>query len=568
MMLGDMMRFTVIKKLFAGFLAVLFLMVGISWLGYSQLSQVNTSYTQLIKGRVYKINLIKDMLLTTKEEQYQVRGFLLLPTEQQQILYKKSKDRFHQLSQELETTLDTGQMKELLKELNHQHSNYEKLGDQVIELKKQNQMDEVIQVVKTAAPIIQNINEIIQKMISIQQDLIDKGNAESTSLVASTQERLLGLSLLALAAGAFIAYFISRVISKPVLQVAQAAEQIAAGNLTMDELKIKNKDEIGDLARSFNQMTRNLRNIIQQVRLYAEQVAATSEELTASAFETTKATEQIASVIQEVAVGSEKQVESVSHATGVLLEISRGMDQVSSSIQSVADVSVSTSQKANVGSNVVVRTIDQMNVVQHTVQSTSEVVNELGSKSKEIGQIVHLITEIASQTNLLALNAAIEAARAGEHGRGFAVVADEVRKLAEQSGQAAGQISSIIEEIQQQAEKAVNSMNNGTDAVQEGLQMVNQTGEFFKEIVQMIEEISVQSQEVAAVVEEVNASAQGTVEMMESVALISQQSSENTQHVAAAAEEQNASMEEISASSEALSQMAVELQEAMQKFKL
>ncbi|WP_374702708.1 methyl-accepting chemotaxis protein [Bacillus sp. V5-8f] len=244
------------------------------------------------------------------------------------------------------------------------------------------------------------------------------------------------------------------------------------------------------------------------------------------------------------------------------------MSKAAASIQAVADLADTANQKAHAGNHVVGDTVNQINTIQQKVGSTAEVVETLEKKSKEIGQIVDIITQIADQTNLLALNAAIEAARAGEHGKGFAVVADEVRKLAEQSGHAAGEIKALIMHIQMESTKAMQSMHEGTVSVGQGIDMVHQTGKAFKEISNLIEEVSFMSQEVSAIIEQVNASSKNTVDMMEEISYISKQSAANTQNVAASAEEQNASMEEISASSESLSRMAQELQETVSQFKL
>jgi len=234
----------------------------------------------------------------------------------------------------------------------------------------------------------------------------------------------------------------------------------------------------------------------------------------------------------------------------------------------VAEAAVSSNQETKKGNAVVVQTVVKMNDIHDKVESSANVVNTLGERSKEIGQIVSIITEISNQTNLLALNAAIEAARAGEHGRGFAVVADEVRKLAEQSGKAAEKIRSLIIEIQTETQKAVIAMNEGSIAVAEGIEQVRQTGESFQSITKMIEDMSAQSQEVSAVVKQVNANTQRMVEMAETITFISEQSASNTQSMAAASEEQLASMEEISSSSTSLARMAEDLQVIVNKFKV
>ncbi|MDL4843211.1 methyl-accepting chemotaxis protein [Aquibacillus rhizosphaerae] len=376
------------------------------------------------------------------------------------------------------------------------------------------------------------------------------------------------VTAIVLIASVIIALVVAKIIINPILVVVTRLQEVAKGDFSGDEIITKSKDEVGLLTNTMNDMVKGLRNLIERVRYTSEQVAASSEQLTASAEETSKATEQITTAVQEVSVGSEKQVDSINKTSEIVTEISKGMDQVAISITSVADLSIETNTKSAEGNEVVGRTIKQMSDVKEQVKNTSLVVNALGTKSSEIGQIVELITEIANQTNLLALNAAIEAARAGEHGKGFAVVADEVRKLAEQSGDAAGQISRLIGEIQTESIRAVDSMDAGSKSVEDGLQMVHQTGNSFNEIAKMIEDISSQSQEVSAIVEQVNAGSEEMVQTIETVANVSEQSAANAQNVAASTEEQLGSMEEITASAESLSQMAEELQDLVKRFKI
>lgn len=398
--------------------------------------------------------------------------------------------------------------------------------------------------------------------------LIGTMNKEEISREASTINQTIYLIIaLAVLFGGMLIILIVRSITSPLLMLVGATEKISQGDLTQ-QIDLNRRDEIGRLAGTFNQMTFSLRELIQQVSTSAEQVSASAEQLTASAQENSKATEQISMAVKEVSLGSEKQISSTTEAVQIVSEISKGMEQVTFSILSVADSSAVTKEQAAEGYQVVNQAIGQMNAVEEKVVSTSTLVNRLGEKSKEIGQIVGIITEISSQTNLLALNAAIEAARAGDNGRGFAVVADEVRKLAEQSGEAAGKIRELVEHIQQEIEKAVCSMDEGTHAVKEGMSRVYQTGGAFQRIVQRIDEISFQSQEVSAIVKEVNSGSQHMVEMMEELAQISQQSAGNMQSVTAAGEEQNASMDEIASAASELSHMSQELQKIISKFKV
>ncbi|RRJ64203.1 methyl-accepting chemotaxis protein [Paenibacillus oralis] len=374
--------------------------------------------------------------------------------------------------------------------------------------------------------------------------------------------------VISLVIGAVVAGLFVNSIVKPISIMAGQVEKVSNGDLTMEPLTFKNKDEVGRLAEGFNTMTGNLRELIRHVSDSSEQVAASSGELNESAQQTSKATEQIALSAQEVAVGAEQQVKTANDANEVVSEISKGMEQVAYSIQAVAEAAVTANEETMKGNEVVKQTVEQMGVVQERVEATARVIHSLGEKSSEIGEVVSLITEIANQTNLLALNAAIEAARAGEEGKGFAVVANEVRKLAGQSSAATEKIRTIIQDIQNETQGAVTAIQEGTYAVDEGLRQAQQTGDSFRTITKMIEEVSSQSQEVSAIVQEVSASSQNMVAMIEAVALISEQSAGNSQSTAAASEEQLASMEEISASATTLASMAGELQSMVAKFKV
>ncbi|MCR8658733.1 methyl-accepting chemotaxis protein [Paenibacillus endoradicis] len=375
-------------------------------------------------------------------------------------------------------------------------------------------------------------------------------------------------ALIILAIAMLLYFLLTRPIINRITASANSLQIIANGDFAQKEVEVKSNDETGVLMKSVNKVTKDLNTILTQVKDTSHHVAASSEQLMASTEQTSQASEQISTAIQEIALGSEKQLTNLTLANESVSEISRGMDQASQLIQNMADYSATVNDNAKFGTETVTKAIDQMSLVNRTVEETAKVIHILEEKSKEIDEVVEVITQIASQTNLLALNAAIEAARAGEHGKGFAVVADEVRKLADQSGKSADKVSELIGQVQAESYKAVQSMNLGTKVVGQGMEQVNQTGVVFNEIVTAISEISSQSQEVAAIVQEVNANSQEMVSIMGQVSTISQQSSYSTQSVAAYVEEQNASMEEVSTSATNLGHMAEDLKKLIDKFKV
>jgi len=365
-----------------------------------------------------------------------------------------------------------------------------------------------------------------------------------------------------------IAYYIAKRATLPILAILAATQKVAAGNLQVEPLKISSQDELGQLAEGFNTMLIELRDLITIVANSAEQVAASSEELTASAEQSAEAATHIAERITEVAAGTERQLYDINSSNSVIGNMTEGINQIAANSASLAKIVDKTTEAVRNGDKTVNITIEQMGNVEKTVFDSAQVVAKLGERSKEIGQIVTTISNIAGQTNLLALNAAIEAARAGEQGRGFSVVAEEVRKLAEQSQTAAKEIADLIVEIQNDTNEAILAMKQGTLEVKNGLDAVNITGAAFLDIRKLVEEMLSQINNISAEIQEMAAGSHQIVATVEDVARICQDTAGQSQSVSAATQEQSASMQEVAASSQALAKMAEDLQKAVIAFKL
>ncbi|AFQ44139.1 methyl-accepting chemotaxis protein [Desulfosporosinus meridiei] len=396
--------------------------------------------------------------------------------------------------------------------------------------------------------------------ISIPVDVINKPLADLRLLFS-----MLTFGLVLLVVG--VTFLMARKITRPLETLNNKAKSVAEGDLTV-EIEVVGKDESSQLADTFNVMVKNFKVILVGIVNNSQQLAASAEELTASADSVSASTEQMASSVQEVSDGVNNKLSGVEATAGSAKQVSMHMEKITRDIQKVTEGSLRTSEIAASGDNVVKKAINQMQSIGTKVNEASKVVNELGGKSDEIGQIVSLITNIASQTNLLALNAAIEAARAGEQGRGFAVVADEVRKLAEQSSDAAGKIRSLVDEIQHETTNAVQTMHDGSLAVNEGISMVNSAGEAFKDIVQGVNDFSLLTKTVVDVVREVSTSTEAIVNSVMEVANIPKEIASNLEGVVAGAEEQSFSMEEIRRASSELAKMAMEFQTSVAMFKL
>ncbi|GED67852.1 hypothetical protein BRE01_15540 [Brevibacillus reuszeri] len=408
----------------------------------------------------------------------------------------------------------------------------------------------------------------VDAIITYNSEHAERTGVESASLYETGKLTNITLGILSMITCLLLAFWLTINIRQPIQRLVVNMKEVSEGNLRVDPIVVKSRDEIHDLAHSFNEMTSSLQNLIRQVGTTSEQVAASAEQLNASAEQTSQATEQIAVTVQEVATATDRQQDSVERGTKSIDDISHGISHIAIKSQQASTLAVQVANIAGEGNQAIQAAVLQMNAIHDSIRELSGVVEGLGNHSQAIGQIIEVITGIANQTNLLALNAAIEAARAGEHGRGFAVVADEVRKLAEQSSRSAEQISQLINTIQSDTKHAMNSMEAGTREVQQGILVVHEAGETFGQIQMSIGTVSDQVHDVSAAAQEAAAHSEQVVDAIRQVSEVSAVTADGTQNVSAATEEQLAAMEEISSSATALSKMAEELQNMIGRFKV
>lgn len=363
-----------------------------------------------------------------------------------------------------------------------------------------------------------------------------------------------------------IQFFTLRRILSPVKELFTAINLVRNGDLTV-RLHSNAKGELGDLSRDFHIMVTNIKDMIQSVGETTEQVAASSEELLASAEKTTLFTNTVSQSILEIAEGIEKQEQATKESSKSLQSILGEIQEISTLTYNVSLDSQQMFKQAKAGEEFILGVNEQMEVLSITVNDSASSVKILGEKSTEIGKFVNIITEISSQTNLLALNASIEAARAGESSKGFAVVAEEVRKLAEQSEIAAKQITSVVQLIQDEIKKAMKFMDKGTDEVKGGIQVVQNAGSAFKEIIDLITAVTAKIGNVSESADRLSIDSKAVFNLVDELSLLARTSSNSTASTAALSEEQNVSIEEIQHSMLALSNIAANMQRLTSNFK-
>lgn len=560
-------QFTITKKLLGGFIAVLILMVTMLGISVYQLMKLNSDYEKLIDDRVTKLIHVKNLKTELSNLSTATRGYLLTGEQLYIDDYDQNLKLFDKNLKTLFTTTVDEEPKAYLRSIKANKEQYHEYTKKIRAYKMAGNTEGYLHLMKNdMREVATKFNKSTDKLVQYQQEKLEKGIEDATKEVNNATRSLIIIGVLSVIVGLAISIFISRLIARPVINISDAMNHVASGDLSIEPIKAKNRDEIGTLVQSFNKMTEDLRNVIRNISDSSSQVASSSEQLSASSEQSTSAAEQVARISQETAAGATQALSQFQEVTASIQELASGMEQIANSSTEMLESTETAANLTQKGTESVQSIVNQMNEIVRSVDQTTLLINSLGERSKEITGIVSLITNIADQTNLLALNAAIEAARAGEHGKGFAVVADEVRKLAEESKHSADKITEMITFIQKETEQAVTSMQAGNKQIEEGLSHTSYAQTAFSEITSSINEVTSKVQEVSASVEETNALSEQIALAISKVEEIAQQSYHNSQESSGASEEQLATMEEVSSSAQSLSVLAEDLQKIVAKF--
>lgn len=552
-------------KILAGFAVTIVLMLILSFYTINSINKTNDSVKQILEQEMALLIVNEKLATNMNKRTSLMRGFMLYEDES----YRQEFEDETAVSIALENQALELSDSEKLNDLISKKIEWGMLTDEALAAYDNGDMESVREImVGQAQPIekelVAGFSELAEErekeINTIGQEAIENGERVA----------IIGVIIMILVAvlSVVVAYFTANNIVKPLNVVMQRMQSISAGDLSSEPLEITEKDETGKLSISMNKMQKTVKSVMKGIAKASEDLSSHSEELNQSASEVKSGSEQVAITMQELATGSETQATTASNLAVVMENFTKKVQSTNKNGEKIKDSSMGVLSMTTEGKKYMEDTSRQMAKIDGIVQDAVAKMATLDNQTQEINNLVVIIQKIADQTNLLALNAAIEAARAGEHGRGFAVVADEVRKLAEQVAVSIADITGFVEKIQTESKRVSDSLQTGYVEVEEGTSQIAKTGQTFNQINASVTTMVDGIKGISENLESIKINSEIMNSSIEEIASVSEESAAGVEQTSAASQQITSSMEEVAGSSEQLANLAENLTEMVSHFKL
>jgi methyl-accepting chemotaxis protein len=528
-------------KLFAGFGIMIALALAVGMVAATAVTILGNSIKDIIEVRIPQKDMLADLMTTTQRSASSLKDAVISDSQSsskhlQELLAHQKKA--NELRDKIEAALTTEKGKAQFKGILEKRKPYAEVRNKAVELVRAGRNKEASQLIVTLIPLQEAYFKAIDDMDDLVNATAKKAGDDAQTSAVLARWIIILLSIFSFTLAAVVSLWIVRSITQPLNEAVAVAKKISEGDLTVN-VTSDCTNETGQLLSAMGIMIVKLKSLIGEIKTASASMASGSEQLSASSEEITRTMADQSSRSSQIAASAEEMSQTV-------IDIAKNAGNIATAASDTASI-------AKKGAEVVEKSATESKAIAVTVNSSAKVMQNLGDKSKQIGEIVGVINDIADQTNLLALNAAIEAARAGEQGRGFAVVADEVRKLAERTAKATAEIGGMIASIQGEVGNAVTAMNKTNEQVEVGLKYSLDAGEQLNTIVQSVTSLQGMVHQIASATEEMSSTSEAI--------------SGDVQAVASGAKEISLGSDQIAQSSSELARLAGQLKSTVEQFK-
>ncbi|MGE7840570.1 methyl-accepting chemotaxis protein [Lysinibacillus sp. NPDC093712] len=555
-------------KLYLAFALLFISIIGISINGYFDLTNMKNEYNHILDSQVEQIYIASDLQSNTKQQSIYIQQYIENGNGDTLQNFRSTQLKIQTGIGQLNDIIDDEQLLEVNKKMQEGKKSFDKVAETIITAVEAGDSS-------TARELYdQQLWRLNSLMGSVANEMLAFNKMKFSEVANDAEQKVHKSALTAVVIGLitigiciFFSILTAVKIANPLKTMATAVKQIAKGDLTIQNLPVNSKDEIGTLASAFNEMKQSIQSLIRASGETANDLSAVAEELTASTTQVATTSNSVATSVEHIASNSKISSTVSNEASLAINETTEGIQQIADATHSVLGKAKQTKETADAGQVTIEHAKQQMNMIYYSTKETTALISRLTNQSEEIQNITKVITDITEQTNLLALNAAIEAARAGEHGKGFAVVADEVRKLATQSKESAHIIVQLTSDILQETKNVEAAVLLDQKTVEQGVEVIEQAGTAFSNIVNAIEEMTEDITTVTAITQEMTASSEEIAASIQELDGHVRNNAEGTEEMAQQIVKQVATLQEINNISESLNDKALELTNSIANFK-